>query len=140
MDVKKLWTIEVKSVQYSSTFVKHSTQSPTNHFCTNSSSESISLKMDTELSSRTQSVVLGGAQSNRLPVVSGVLFLIYIDGVSNSVLHSKLATYADDIALYKMIRNPSDYTYLQRDVTSMFLGIDQLFDFKRYKVLLYGIL
>ena len=80
------------------------------------------------LSSRTQSVVLSGAQSNRLPVVSGVpqgsvlgplLFLVYIDGVSNSVLHSKLAMYADDIALYKIIRNPSDYTYLQRDITSL---------------------
>ena len=77
---------------------------------------------------RTQSVVLGGAQSNSLPVVSGVpqgsvlgplLFLIYINGVSASVTDSKITLYADDIALYKIIRNPRDYTLLQGDITSV---------------------
>ena len=60
------------------------------------------------LTDRTQSVVLGGAQSNPLPVVSGVpqgsalgplLFLIYINGVSASVTDSKITLYADDIAV-----------------------------------------
>ena len=52
MNVKKLWTIEAKSVQYSLTFVKHLTQPPptTSAQTLPSSSESISLKMDTELS------------------------------------------------------------------------------------------
>ena len=80
------------------------------------------------LTDRTQSVVLGGAQSNPLPVVSGVpqgsvlgplLFLIYINGVSASVTDSKITLYADDIALYKIIRNPRDYTLLQGDITSV---------------------
>ena len=89
------------------------------------------------LSSRTQSVVLDGAQSDPLPVVSGVpqgpvlgplLFLVYIDGASNTVLHGKIAMYADDIALYSIIKNPSDYTYLQRDITSLcsWLAINHL--------------
>ena len=60
----------------------------------------------------TQSVVLGGAQSNPLPVVSGVpqgsvlgalLFLIYINGVSASITDSKITIYADNIALYKTV-------------------------------------
>ena len=80
------------------------------------------------LTNRTQSVVLGGAQSNPLPVVSGVpqgsvlgplLFLIYINGVSASVTDSKITLYADDIALYKIIRNPRDYTLLQGNITSV---------------------
>ena len=81
--------------------------------------------------------MLGGAQSNPLPVVSGVpqgsvlgslLFLVYIDGASNAVLHSKIAMYADDIALYSIIKNPNDYTYLQRDITSLcsWLAINHL--------------
>ena len=62
--------------------------------------------------------MLGGAQSNPLLVVSGVpqgsvlvplLFLVYIDGASNTVLHSKIAMYADDVALYSIIKNPSNY-------------------------------
>ena len=89
------------------------------------------------LSNRSQSVVLDGAQSNPLPVVSGVpqgsvlgplLFLVYIDGASNTSLHGKIAMYADDIALYSIIKNPSDYTYLQRDITSLcsWLAINHL--------------
>ena len=89
------------------------------------------------LSSRTQSVLLDGVQSDPLPVVSGVpqdsvlgplLFLVYIIGATNTVLHGKIAMYADDIALYSFIKNPSDYTYLQRDITSLcsWLAINHL--------------
>ena len=89
------------------------------------------------LSNRSQSVVLDSAQSNPLPVVSGVpqgsvlgplLFLVYIDGTSNTSLHGKIAMYADDIALYSIIKNPSDYTYLQGDITSLcsWLAINHL--------------
>ena len=89
------------------------------------------------LSNRTQSVVLDGEQSDPLPVVSGVpqgsvlgplLFLVYIVGASNAALHGKIAMYADDIALYPIIKNPRDYTYLQRDITSLcsWLAINHL--------------
>jgi len=45
--------------------------------------------------------------------------LIYINGVSASVTDSKITLYADDIALYKIIRNPRDYTLLQGYITSI---------------------
>ena len=80
------------------------------------------------LADRTQSVVLGGVQTTSLPVVPGIpqgsvlrplLFLIYINGVSSSTTGSKINICTDDIALYKIIWNPRDYTLLQGDITSV---------------------
>ena len=77
---------------------------------------------------RSQAVVLGGVQSSPLHVISGVpqgsvlgplLFLVYIDKVTNSVSHSNITMYADDIALWKIIRNPRDYTMLQDDIITI---------------------
>ena len=69
------------------------------------------------LANRAQSVVLTGAQSvSGVPqgsVLGPLLFLLYIDGITSSVSHSKVTIFADDIALYKIIMNPRDYTYLQ---------------------------
>ena len=48
-----------------------------------------------------------------------LLFLAYIDGVARSVHHSKVIMYADDIVLYRIIKNPSDFSLLQEDVTSI---------------------
>ena len=54
------------------------------------------------------------------PAVLGpLLFLIYIDQVASSVTYSNITMYADDIAMYKIISNPSDYTYLQKDILSL---------------------
>jgi len=39
-------------------------------------------------------------------------YLSNIDGITSSVSHSKVTIYADDIALYKIIKNPMDYTFL----------------------------
>ena len=84
------------------------------------------------LSNRSQSVILGGVQSKPLAVVSGVpqgsvlgplLFLVYIDSVASTVNHSKIIIYTDDITLYKIIRNPSDFTFLQEDVISICIWI-----------------
>ena len=80
------------------------------------------------LSSRSQSVVLDGAESDPLPVISGVpqgsilgplLFLTYIDKVTNLIRSSNIILYADDIALYLPIKEQSDYSQLQEDVTSL---------------------
>ena len=80
------------------------------------------------LSNRSQSVVVNGVQSNPLAVISGVpqgsvlgplLFLAYIDGVARSVHRSKVIMYDDDIVLYRIIKNPSDFSLLQEDVTSI---------------------
>ena len=69
--------------------------------------------------------MLDGAESDPLSVVSeapqGSILgpLLYINGVSNTVLHGKITMYADDIALNLIIKNPSDYTYLQSDITAL---------------------
>ena len=77
---------------------------------------------------RSQAVVLGGVHSSPLHVISVVpqgsvigllLFLVYTDKVTNSVSHSNITMYADDIALWKIIRNPRDYTMLQDDIITI---------------------
>ena len=82
------------------------------------------------LTHRTQTVVLNGASSQPLPVLSGVpqgsvlgplLFLLYINdicdiGISNG---SKLVLYADDILLYRAIDSPDDFALLQHDVNTL---------------------
>ena len=63
------------------------------------------------LSNRSQSVVLNGVESNPFTVVSGVPqgyvlaplpFLVYIDGVSRAVNHSKVIVYTDGIVMFRI--------------------------------------
>ena len=82
------------------------------------------------LTHRTQSVVLNGASSQPLPVLSGVpqgsvlgplLLLLYINdicdaGISNG---SKLVLYVDDILLYPAVDSPDDYALLQYNVNTL---------------------
>ena len=79
------------------------------------------------LTNRKQHVVVGGESSLDTPVLSGVpqgsvlgplLFLIYIDDVSDSLLSdgSMLNLYADDMLLYKPVKSPEDFKHLQSDI------------------------
>ena len=85
-----------------------------------------------------QSVVLNGASSQPLPVLSGVaqgsvlgplLFLAYINDIcdAGNSNGSKLVLYVDDILLYWAVHSPHDYTLLQHDVSFHFgvqLGLE----------------
>ena len=81
------------------------------------------------LSNRSQFVAVEGEKSNILPVVSGVpqgsvlgplLFIMYINDVASVVSpESEINMFADDIALYRIIKTSSDYTALQGDVDSI---------------------
>lgn len=79
------------------------------------------------LYSREQYVVLNGAESSKIPVLSGVpqgsvlgplLFLAYInDSTLEPLDHdTHITLYADDILLYRTITAPSDYEILQSDI------------------------
>ena len=87
------------------------------------------------LTNHKQCVVVGGATSEFVPVVSGVpqgsvlgplLFLIYINGIAELPLSpgSKLVIYADDVLLYRPIRQASDFQLLQQDVDALGLWAD----------------
>ena len=77
------------------------------------------------LTDRTQTVVLEGEMSNKVPVTSGVpqgtvlgpiLFLIYINDLPNYLQHSTLRLFADDSIIYKEIKNTNDCYKLQSDL------------------------
>ena len=87
------------------------------------------------LTDRMQQVVVNGATSDMLPVLSGVpqgsllgplLFLIYIDGVNNIGLSvgSNLVLYADDMLLYRPVSSPEDYLHLQADIDAIAHWVD----------------
>jgi len=82
------------------------------------------------LSCRSQRVVVNGATSQSMPVLSGVpqgsvlgplLFLIYIDGITSIPISSGTQTvlYADDLLLFHRISWQEDFTALQRDIMAI---------------------
>lgn len=77
------------------------------------------------LNDRTQTVVLDGVSSEKVPVTSGVpqgtvlgpiLFLIYINDFSTYIKHSTLRLFADDSIIYREIKNQNDSILLQADL------------------------
>ena len=81
------------------------------------------------LSNRSQFVAVEGEKSNILPVISGVpqgsvlgplLFIMYINDVATIISpESEINMFADDIALYRVIKTSVDYIALQGDVDSI---------------------
>lgn len=77
---------------------------------------------------RRQRVTIPGATSPTLPVTSGVpqgsilgpiLFLLYANDLSDSVLYSNVACFADDTKLIKTINSSSDAALLQEDINRL---------------------
>ena len=81
------------------------------------------------LCQRSQFVSIDDVSSHTLPVTSGVpqgsvlgplLFILYINEVVSTIsAGSDINMFADDIALYRIIRTASDFQYLQNDVNSI---------------------
>ena len=78
-----------------------------------------------------QRVIVDGAISQSIPVISGVpqgsvlgplLFLIYIDSVSHLEISqgTKMVLYADDMLVYKDIHSCEGYTDLQNDINQIY--------------------
>jgi retron-type reverse transcriptase len=77
------------------------------------------------LTNRTQTVVIDGKTSSTVPVTSGVpqgtvmgpvLFLVYINDLSDYLTHSHLSLFADDSIIYMQIKSQHDCDKLQQDL------------------------
>ena len=82
------------------------------------------------LTSRKQSVVIDGVKSRLVTVLSGIpqgmvlaglLFLIFINDLPNSVTESFTGVFCDDTLLAKEIKNQSDALDLQNDLNNELL-------------------
>ena len=79
------------------------------------------------LSLRSQTVLLEGSHSHKIPVTSGVpqgtvlgpiLFLIYINDFHEYLQHSTLRLFADDSIIYRNIKSVTDTKLLQSDLNA----------------------
>ena len=87
------------------------------------------------LTNRCQCVCVDGVSSHTLPVASGVpqgsvlgplLFITYINNVAASISpESDVNMFADDIALYRVIKTTDDYVCLQQEIDSISACIQQ---------------
>ena len=100
--------------------------------------------MDTRLlSERTQQVSVNGCKSKLSQITSGVpqgsvlgpvLFIIYINSMiekSNEQSGSDLFLYADDVKIFKEVKNEEDVEILQND-------LDRLVDWSKYSLLRFN--
>ena len=61
----------------------------------------------------------------RLYILGPLLFLVYIDDIPPCITHdSKVAIFADDSKLFKIIEKPSDKFSLQQDLTQLSIWSD----------------
>ena len=81
--------------------------------------------LESFLSDRNQTVVVDGVLSYLTSVLSGVpqgtvlgplLFLIYVNDISNCIQFSKISCFADDARILKSISTSSDSSLLQQDL------------------------
>lgn len=77
------------------------------------------------LSNRSQCVLVNGFRSRSLPVISGVpqgshlgplLFIIFINDITQCFHAAKILMYADDLKIYLTIKNKNDCYLLQNDI------------------------
>ena len=88
------------------------------------------------LCQHSQCVAVNGEFSTSSKVISGVpqgsvsgplLFLIYINGISEVELHNgTIVLYADDILLHHRTQSQADYLLLQKDIDNIRLGSWQI--------------
>lgn len=80
------------------------------------------------ITNRTQKVVVYGHQSDEVNITSGVpqgsilgplLFILFINDISQCFLHSNFLLYADDLKIYRHITNPYDCILLQEDLNRL---------------------
>ncbi len=80
------------------------------------------------LSDRKQYVVYKGSNSNTFSSTSGVpqgsnlgplLFLLFVNDITNELQHSRALLYADDLKLFKTVRSEEDTQLLQSDLNTL---------------------
>lgn len=80
------------------------------------------------LTNRYQFVKINNVFSNQFKVTSGVpqgshlgpvLFLLFINDLPNSITHSACLLFADDLKIFRSIRNHNDCYLLQQDIVSV---------------------
>lgn len=95
--------------------------------CSNTRPHGLGIKQ-VLLHDRIQRITALGANSQALPVTSGVpqgsilgpmLFLLYANSLSDNVKSSHVATFADDTEVFKPIKSPTDFAMLQNNLSSL---------------------
>ena len=56
-------------------------------------------------------------------VLGPLLFIIYIDDLTDVLSNCSMRLYADDLLLYRPIHSPTDYQALQADIDALFVWI-----------------